>query len=240
MLTAVSHDFAAGRVYAVVGPNGTGKSTLIKAIASLESYGGSVLIQGKDSRELTPRQRAHLVAYVPQHLPRAVEFTGREFVRLSRYSRARRFAGLTAADEQAVENALELTGASVWADMPVRATSGGQQQLTSLARALAQEPKILLLDEPTSALDITHETSVMRLLSPWVAADPARCVIVVVHDLTLAARYCDVLLLLHEGGILKQGTPEQVLTAANIKPAFGVDVTVSRHPTLGFLNIQPI
>ena len=240
ILQHVSHEFRYGAVHAIVGANGAGKSTLIKAIAGLVPSTGGLLIDGRDARTLSPRERACEIAYVPQHLPQAVECSGRDFVRLGRYSRSRRFAGLSAADEQAVAEALQQSGAIAWADTPVCATSGGQQQLSSLTRALAQEPKILLLDEPTSALDIAHETQVMRLLGPWVRADPRQYVIIVVHDLTLAVRYCDEMLLVHDGGIAHRGSPGEVLHPDHIRQAFGVEVTVGRHPSLGFVEVHPL
>ncbi|MCQ9370899.1 ABC transporter ATP-binding protein [Corynebacterium sp. 35RC1] len=238
VLKELTHTFAPGQVHAIVGPNGAGKSTLLKAMLCLHPYRGSMRIDAAEARTLQPRQRARKVAYVPQQLPPGIEFSGRQFVELARYARLRRFGTLTAQDAEVVEQALTRAGALDWAHKPVRHTSGGQQQLTSLARALAQEPQALLLDEPTSALDISHEAKVMRLLRQWVAEDPQRLVVAVVHDLSLAARFSDQLVLLAHGGIARSGSPPEVLTTAILSEAFGVQVEVSAHPRTGALQVQ--
>ena len=167
IFSGLSADFAAGRVHGLIGPNGAGKSTLIKAALGLVKATGSVQVNGAEVAPMSARERALAMAYLAQDMPAPGEFTGREIVTMGRYARQRRFAAASPADNEAVEQALDLSGAAPWADRPAAATSGGELQLTNLARALAQDAPVLFLDEPASALDMGHQLDVLALLGPW-------------------------------------------------------------------------
>ncbi|KAB1504289.1 ABC transporter ATP-binding protein [Corynebacterium sp. 320] len=231
LLDSITLALPAGGIHGIIGPNGAGKSTLVKALLGLVPYRGSITALGADTRTLTPRRRARMMAYVPQSWASDIDFTTRRYVELARYARVRRFRPMNLSDAEAIDHALHLTGTAPLAHTPLRELSGGQQQLVNLARAIAQEPQVLVLDEPTSALDISHMHATIKLLRPWIeVGEQPRTVVTVLHDLELAGRYCSTLTLLHEGRVHAHGTPAQVLTTQNLRAAFGVDVDVGVHP----------
>ncbi|MFT3945101.1 MAG: ABC transporter ATP-binding protein [Ancrocorticia sp.] len=245
ILDGISLDFAPGKVHGLIGPNGAGKSTLVKALLNLIPYEGTVKVGGRDTQSMKPRERARHLSYLAQDTARASDFTGRQLVEMGRYARSSRFSSVTADDVAAVDAALHLTGAGAWASRPVAQTSGGEQQLTGLARALAQDAPALILDEPVSALDMAHEMAVLRLMHPWVEQKKARrLVVVVLHDLSLAARFCDELVLLapsHEGAVVAaQGSPEDVLTSELLGAAYGITVDVRRSQVTHSLTVTPL
>lgn len=237
-------ELGAGRIVGLIGPNGAGKSTLVKAILGLVPAEGVVEVGGESLVRLSARRRAELVAYLAQESLRGSAFTGREVVEMGRYAALPRFGSLSADDDARVASALAATGALAWAERPTRQTSGGERQLTGLARAFAQDAPLLLLDEPVSALDLSHAVAVLKVLRPWVAADRRRTVIAVLHDLTLAARFCDELVLLQPrlGGarVRARGTPGEVLTPEAIKEIYGTPVDVRPSPVTGTLVVTPL
>ncbi|MBM7815451.1 iron complex transport system ATP-binding protein [Brevibacterium paucivorans] len=242
VLSGVSATFAPGHVHGIIGPNGAGKSTLLHAILGVRAYTGSVRVDGAEVADLSARERAQRIAFVAQDAPPPDDFTGRELVAMGRYVRQGRFSVKSAHDVEVIDAALEQVGATGWADRPVHQTSGGERQLTSLARAIAQEAPTLVLDEPTSALDLSHEQRVLRLLRPWARGD--RTVIAVLHDITQAARYCDELVLLAPTSagsqVVAQGPPEVVLTPAFLESAYGVKVDVRRSEVTDTLTVTPL
>ncbi len=245
ILDGISVDFAPGKVHGLIGPNGAGKSTLVKALLSLIPYEGTVQVAGHDTLSMKPRERARHLSYLAQNTTGASDFTGRQLVEMGRYARSSRFSSVTTDDVAAVDAALELTGATAWASRPVAHTSGGEQQLTGLARALAQDAPALILDEPVSALDMAHEMTVLRLMHPWVEQQKARrLVVVVLHDLSLAARFCDELVLLTPSSsgavVAAQGSPEHVLTPELLNAAYGIKVDVRRSPVTNSLTVTPL
>ena len=225
-----------GEFVGVVGPNGSGKSTLVRALSrTLRPARGVVLLAGRDLyADVSARDAARQIGVVPQDSQAAFDFTVREVVEMGRAPRLPRrpFAAATAGDALAVREALRLAGVEALSERAVTTLSGGERQRTLLARALAQEPDVLLLDEPTAHLDLRHQTQ-MLALARALAHEHGKAVLAVLHDLNLAAGYCDRLLLLHEGHIVAQGTPEEVLTAANLRQVYGVRVWVRRHPLTG-------
>ncbi len=245
ILDGLTLELSAGKVHGLIGPNGAGKSTLVKAMLSLVPHEGTVTVAGHDIQSMNPRRRARHLSYLAQDMARASDFTGRQLVEMGRYARSSRFSSPSDTDIAAVDAALHLTGAHTWASRPVAQTSGGEQQLTGLARALAQDAPVLILDEPVSALDMAHEMTVLRLMHPWVEQEKSeRMVVVVLHDLSLAARFCDELVLLTptpSGAIVAaQGRPERVLTPALLHSAYGIDVDVSSSPVTHTLTVTPL
>ena len=245
VLRDISLDLAPGRIHGLIGPNGAGKSTLVKAVLGLVEHTGEVEVAGSPLRGMSPRQRALRMAYLAQDTSVTADFTGRQLVAMGRYARQSRFAVMSAEDVDAVSTALALTGADRWAERSVASTSGGERQLTGLARALAQEAPVLILDEPISALDMAHEMAVLRLLRPWLDTDPEhRSVVVVLHDLSVAARFCDELVLLAPSpsstSVVAQGTPSQTLTPALLCATYGIEVDVRPSPVTGSLSVTPL
>jgi iron complex transport system ATP-binding protein len=222
-----------GEMVALIGPNGAGKSTLLKLAGGLlkPTAGQAVLVE-RDLASLRPRDIARQVAVVPQDGPLPSGLFVREMVELGRTPYVRALFGPTAHDRSAVEWALAAVGVAELGDRFVDALSGGERQRVILARALAQEPRLLLLDEPTANLDLHHQVAMLELVRA-LTRDRGLTVLAAVHDLQLAALFCDQVVLMSAGQIVSQGSPEQVLTAPLLLETFGQRVVLSAHPTHG-------
>ena len=243
VLTQLTLKVQRGEFVGVVGPNGAGKSTLVRALArTLRPTHGTVLLAGQDLyARFSARESAQQIGIVPQDTQVAFEFSVREVVEMGRAPRLPRrpFAALTATDARIVQEALRRAGVEHLADRLVTTLSGGERQRTVLARALAQEPDVLLLDEPTAHLDLHHQTQALSLVRA-LAHTHGRAVLAVLHDLNLASAYCDRLILLHEGTIAAQGSPAEVLTPTVLSRVYGANVWVRRHPGTGRPFLLPM
>jgi iron complex transport system ATP-binding protein len=229
-----------GTMTALLGPNGSGKTTFVRlASGSLRPGAGTVSVFGDDVAKLPPRERARRLAVVPQESHPAFEATVLEMVLLGRFAHLG-FLGLESDDDLAIARAaLARTDAAHLADRPFDALSGGERQRVLLARALAQQSRLLLLDEPTAFLDLQHRLEVHALLVDLVRRD-GLTVLVVSHDLNLAARYADRLVLLRCGTIAADGTPDEVLRPDAIREVYRVDVEIARDPTTGRPFVVPL
>lgn len=217
----VTASLGAGRLVALAGPNGAGKTTLLRAIAGLVPASGTIRLDGDDLARLSPAARAKRASYLPQGHQVHWPLPARDVVALGRYPHgARDPARLSAADEAAVEAALDRAGVRALAERDVRTLSGGERARVMIARVLAAEAGLLLADEPTAALDPRHQLEVFAALK----AEAARGVLViaVTHDLLLAGRFADEVLLLHEGRLVASGPPSIVLTPARLREVYGV------------------
>jgi len=222
-----------GEMLALIGPNGAGKSTLLRVAGGLiRPSAGRAFLADRDLTSLRPREIARQIAVVPQEGPVPVGLLVHEMVGLGRTPYVRRLLGPTARDRQAVEWALAAAGVAGLADRFVDELSGGERQRVILARALAQEPRVLLLDEPTANLDLQHQVAILELVR-GLTREQGLTVIAAVHDLQLAALYCDRVALMSAGQIVSQGSPEAVLTAPLLLATFGQRVVLSAHPTHG-------
>jgi len=222
LLNGISLQVAAGEIVGIIGANGAGKSSLLKVLAGIKpAQQGQVQVAGQDAQRLAPLQRARLQGYLEQrpvlHWPLQVQ----QVVALARLAFGDSEAPTGTA---AIDTALAAIGISELAEREFLQLSEGEKLLVNLARVLAGEPQLLLADEPTAALDPAHQHWVMQLLRERARQNLG--VLVVLHDLTLAARYCDRLLLLHEGSVLAAGTTDAVLTDTNLRRAFGIDATL--------------
>lgn len=226
----VDLEVPAGCVSAIVGANGSGKSTLLRGLARvLRPDGGVVLLDGHDIRRLPTRRVATRLGLLPQE-PRAPEgITVADLVERGRTPHRGLFSRSSGADRDAVMRALALTGTGELAHRRVDSLSGGQRQRVWIAMAVAQEPGILLLDEPTSFLDVAHQLDVLDLIAGLNRTD-ATTVVMVLHELNLAARYADHLVVMRAGRVHAAGPPEQVLTPAVLRAAFGLDALVLSDP----------
>ncbi|RNG34083.1 ABC transporter ATP-binding protein [Streptomyces botrytidirepellens] len=214
---------APGSCVGLLGPNGSGKSTLLRLLAGvLAPASGVVTLDGRPLAESHRRAVARRIAVVEQNAATQSELTVREVVGLGRIPHRRPWSGTSAADEEAVRHALERTGLADRAEQSWHTLSGGERQRAQIARALAQAPRELLLDEPTNHLDIQHQLDLLALV-----ADLPVTTVIALHDLNLAAMYCDALLVLREGRVAAAGTPGDVLTEELIADVYGVRTAVT-------------
>ncbi len=217
---------ARGEIVFLLGQIGSGKSTLLKCMLGLlKPLQGRILLEGRSVHGMSERERARRIGYVPQTLVPA-ELTVYDTVLLGRYPRLRGL-GPSREDHAIVEDILEKLGLAPLAHKRLTQLSGGQLQKTAIARALAQQPRILLLDEPTSSLDPRSKIEVMNTIQS-IAKREGRTAIVASHDLLLASRYADKILLLKSGRPIGYGEPERVLSRENIRRAYGLEVELIR------------
>jgi iron complex transport system ATP-binding protein len=222
-LSRVSFEATAGEFVGLLGPNGAGKSTLVRLVAGLaRPSAGSVRLAGLDPFTAARREVARACALVPQEPRVAWPFTVREAVMMGRAPRQGLLAVASRFDRGAVDGALAACDLGHLADRRLDALSGGERRRVFFARALAQEPRVLLLDEPTAFLDLAHQVATMRMAE--VAARGGLCVVAVLHDLNLAAASCDRLVVLSRGEVVAQGPPADVLTAERVREVWGVPV----------------
>ena len=222
-----------GEVVALIGPNGAGKSTMLRVASGvLRPSGGQVSLESDDLRALMPREVARRVAVVPQTSVYPAGMSARELVGLGRTPHLALLLGPRAQDRAAVNQALDVTGTLALADRLVDELSGGERQRVLLARALAQEPRLLLLDEPTANLDLFHQVAMLEVVR-GLAGETGLSVLAAVHDLQLAALYCDRVLLVADGSVIEDGAPEAVLTEPLLLRTFGQPVALAPHPTHG-------
>ncbi|HDN68042.1 ABC transporter [ANME-1 cluster archaeon ex4572_4] len=234
-------DFKAqqGEFLGVVGPNGSGKTTLLRAVSRiLKPRVGTVLLNGSNVLEMKDKEFSRNFAAVPQDTTINFEFSALDIVLMGRNPHLGRLELESERDIEIARRSMKLTNCWHLAERPVTELSGGERQLVIIARALTQQPKVLLLDEPTSHLDINYQIEIMQLLRR-LTLDEGLIVVAVIHDLNLAAIFCDRLALLHKGRIAALGTQEEVLTAENIKRIFGANVVVSRLPQTNQCYILP-
>ncbi|USG63889.1 heme ABC transporter ATP-binding protein [Brevibacillus ruminantium] len=215
-----------GMFVGLIGPNGSGKSTLLKSMYRIKKPDdGIVSLNGEDVYQLSARQAAQRMAVVRQESTVEFDFTVREIVMMGRTAHKRLFQTDTAEDTRLVHEALVRTGMEEYAERSFQSLSGGEKQRVMIARALVQEAKLLILDEPTNHLDIRYQLQIMDLLR-----NLRLTVLAALHDLNIAAMYCDHLYVINEGRIAANGTPEEVLTPNLIHEVFGVETEIYVHP----------
>ena len=219
-----------GEFLGIIGPNGSGKTTAVRLLSrTVRPVSGSACVDGRDIWSIPAKAFARMVAVVPQDTLIAFDFTVSEVVLMGRSPHLGRFSLERPADVQAAHEAMRLTNVSHLASRSINALSGGELQRAIIARALAQQTGILLLDEPTSHLDLNYQFEIMDLLRA-LNRERGITVVVVMHDLNLAAQYCGRLTLMNAGQVLADGKPEDVITEDAIRGAYGAEVWVRRHP----------
>jgi iron complex transport system ATP-binding protein len=239
IVESVSFEVPEGTLVGLVGPNGAGKTTVVKTINGLLAPDdGEVRIDGDPVAGLSAREVSRRVATVPQDTSLGFDFPVREVVAMGRTPHRSRFERTSPVDREAVAEALERTRITEFADRSIEAVSGGERQRVILARALCQRSSHLLLDEPTASLDIGHGVRILRLARELVSE--GKTGLAAIHELYLAARFCDELVLLADGEVLATGPPEAVLTETDLEAAFGVDVAVTSHPVTGAVSVTAL
>lgn len=221
-----------GELVGLVGPNGAGKTTLLRTVTgAITPASGTVTIDGVDVHGVDSRTSSRLVSVVPQDTSLSFSFPVRDVVAMGRHPHRSRFSPPSTADRRAVEAALERTRTADLAGRPIDELSGGQRQRVVLARAIAQEAPVVVLDEPTANLDVAHRIETLELVRDLVGE--GRSVVAAIHDLSLAARYCDRLVLLADGRVRGNGPPESVLTTDALAEAFDASAVVTTNPVTG-------
>ncbi|MGM0703965.1 MAG: ABC transporter ATP-binding protein [Pseudomonadota bacterium] len=230
VLDEVDFQVAEGRLTILLGPNGSGKSTLLKTLArTLGPQRGQVLLDGKDLHRTPTRDVARKLGILPQSPTAPEGLTVRELVGMGRFPHQRLWRQWSREDERAVNDAMSIARVTEFASRPVDSLSGGQRQRCWIAMVLAQETDLLLLDEPTTFLDLKVQVDLLELLA-HLAHDQGRTLLVVLHDLNLAAAYADELVMMRDGRIMHGGSPEAVFTAARLKQVFDLNAHVIRDP----------
>src|SRR4051812_42631287 len=240
VLHGLNLSVAEGEVVALVGPNGSGKSTLLRALGRiLKPRGGAVLLEGRSLASLPTREVAQKLALLPQGPTLSNDLSVQELVWMGR-SPHQGWLGLpNAGDKEAVEWAAKETSIEALLQRNVSSLSGGERQRVWLAMALAQQPRLLLLDEPTTFLDLSHQLELLELVR-YLNAEHGLTVVMVLHDLNQAARYAQRVVVLHEGAVYAQGTPQAVLTPQTLGVVFGIEGEIIEGPPGVGMVIVPV
>ncbi|MEA9391834.1 Fe3+-hydroxamate ABC transporter ATP-binding protein FhuC [Acerihabitans sp. TG2] len=233
LLQPLTFSFPQGKVCALIGHNGSGKSTLLKILGRHhEATSGVARLDDKSVGQWDSKAFARKVAYLPQQLPPAEGMTVRELVALGRYPWHGALGRFGSVDRQQVNDAIAAVGLVSLAQRLVDSLSGGERQRAWLAMTLAQDSRCLLLDEPTSALDIAHQVDVLALIKR-LSRQRGLTVIAVLHDINMAARYCDWLVALRNGAMIAQGMPEELMRGEVLEHIYGIPMGILPHPNGG-------
>jgi iron complex transport system ATP-binding protein len=233
-------DVVDGTVTAVIGPNGCGKSTLLRTLARLLApRHGHVLLDGRRLDAVPSREVATVLGVLPQDPTAPEGITVADLVARGRHPHQRWFRQWSREDEEAVAEALDWTGMAGFGERTLDTLSGGQRQRVWISMALAQGTEVLLLDEPTTFLDLAHQVDVLELVER-LHRERGRTVVMVLHDLNLAARYAERLVAMHQGEIAVAGTPHEVLTEETVRDVFGLEARVVPDPVAGTPMVVPV
>ena len=235
ILDGISVRFESGKIHGVIGPNGSGKSTLLKNICRIwEPQSGSIAINGKDYTEIPRKELSTLVTLVPQNTTVGFPISVFDIVSMGRNPHLGRFDGVRQKDREIIERALRQTNIYALKDRNINELSGGEGQLAIIARALATEAPLILLDEPTSGLDVKHTLEIVKILHEL--KEQFKTVLVTIHDLNLARKFCDTISILCRGKLYYSGAPEEAFTEENIKQVFEVNVREYKYNDTTFLD----
>ncbi len=233
----VSFSVSKGEFFIVIGPNGSGKTTLLKVMAAIMPFQeGNLEILGNPMEKYTRKSLARIMALVPQTVPEDLPFTVRELVLMARSPHMGLLGLERDHDIQRAEEAMAFTGMETLADRKMDQLSGGERQRAFIARAICQDPQIILLDEPTAALDLAHQVRVMDLMER-LRTEKGLTIVMVSHDINLAAMYASCLMLLKKGRIIKMGIPSEVLTFKTLEEAYECPLLVDESPLGNFQRV---
>ncbi|MGV8937090.1 MAG: ABC transporter ATP-binding protein [Allorhizobium sp.] len=232
LLDRIDISFKAGKISALVGHNGSGKSTLLKLLArQIKPTSGEIRFDGKDLSSLSARDFARSVAYLPQDVSTASSMTVRELVACGRYPWHGALGRFTQQDQDKVDEAMRLTHVEAFGERMIDNLSGGERQRAWIAMLMAQDSQCLLLDEPTSALDIAHQMEVLSLVRR-LSREKGLSVVIVLHDINMATRFCDHIYALKQGALIASGTPASLMNRDTLQEIYGIAMDVTPHPML--------
>jgi len=238
VLRDVSLEAPRGKLLVIIGPNGSGKTTLLRCMSgALSPGGGQIMLEGSSLARYSGRELARLLGYVPQETQPAFEYSVLQMVLMGRSPHMGAFGFETEADVAAARDCLRLTDTLRFEGRLFDELSSGERQRVVIARALAQQPAVLLLDEPTSFLDIGHQLQIYELLRKLTGEGMS--VVCVSHDLNTAAQFADRMVLLHQGRVVSAGSADEVLAVDTIGPVYGVEADLISHPRTGRPIILP-
>ena len=230
VIEGLSFQLCPGELIGLVGPNGCGKTSLIKSLSRvLPTRSGQILLDGKELSRFSRNELARIVGVLPQNPYLPETFTVSEVVILGRNPYLGLLGGESAKDMAIVWKAMERTGITHLAKRRIGELSGGEKQRVTIARVLTQEPQVILLDEPTANLDICHQLDIMDLIT-HLCREKSISVLIAIHDLNIASQYCTRIMMLKNGQIHAEGTPERVVTPENVREVFGTSSTIYPHP----------
>ena len=233
VLENINFELVPGEILGIIGPNGCGKTTLLGNLnKNLSPKGGCVMIRDTDLEDLKKKEIAKEIAVIPQTNEIKFSFTVREIVSMGRMPFQEAFQGESYDDIEIIDDAIQKAGISDMTERYINTMSGGERQKVIIARALAQTPKILLMDEPTLHLDISAQFDILDLISE-LSKKEGLTVVIVSHDLSMAARYCDRIMMIHNHGIHAMGNTEDVLTPDNMRTVFDVDAELTKDSKTG-------
>ena len=240
ILSDVTLEFPAGEVVALVGHNGSGKSSLLKILArQLTATAGTSAYADRELATYDTRSFARTIAYLPQDLSTSSDMTVRELVACGRYPWHGALGRFSAEDREKVDAAIQATGIEAYADRLVGTLSGGERQRAWIAMLVAQDASCLLLDEPTAALDIAHQLEVLSLIRQ-LAHDAGKSVVVVLHDINMAARFCDRIHALKSGRVVASGLPAEILAPDTLYSIYGIEMNVIAASKANHLIAYPL
>lgn len=239
VLENISFRIDGGEFVGIIGKNGAGKSTLLKAMRGfLPLWSGRIMLEARAVGGYQERELAKKIAYLQQQVELTFDYTARDIVMAGRYPYRKWWQQQSEADRKIVDACMKYTGVLEMADRPIRALSGGQRQRVLLAKVLAQQTPVLFLDEPAAGLDLFYQEEIFRFCQEL--CHRGKTVVMVVHELNLAARYCSRLLLTRKGRLLADDLPERVLTSALLTAGYGVPIEAGRNPETGHADIYTV
>lgn len=240
VLRDISFNIKKGEFTSIIGPNGAGKSTVLKAIMkNIELASGDISIKGKSIKNITHKEKACIIGFVPQEFNISFDFTVYDIVAMGRNPYIAKFKKSKFDDKKIIEESLQKTNTYEFKDKYFNSLSGGEKQRVIIARALAQQPEILILDEATSSLDIHHQLDILELIHSLNRED-GLTVLTIMHDLNLASRFSDKIVLLSKNGVIKSGTPSEVIDEQVLKNVYDMDMVVRENKLLSYPEIIPL
>jgi iron complex transport system ATP-binding protein len=235
ILDSITARFVPCMIHGIIGPNGSGKSTLLKNICRIwEPQSGSILLHGTDYTKIPRKELSTLVTLVPQNTTIGFPISVYDIVAMGRNPHLGRFEGMRSKDRDIIDQALKQTNIYALKDRNINELSGGEGQLAIIARALATEASLILLDEPTSELDVKHTLAIINILQNF--KEQGKTILVTIHDLNLARKFCDTISILSRGKLFYSGTPENAFAAEIIKQVFDVHIREYKHNDTTFLD----